>query len=86
MVMTVEQSVGGMAREIEVHGENLTQRRFNRHKSHVICPGLEPGLPWWEVVTNLQSCGAALLWVSLGFQHTILPNRGSSLYIVAVNL
>jgi hypothetical protein len=37
--------IGG---ETEVLGENLPQRHFVRHKSHMITPGFEPGPPRWE--------------------------------------
>jgi hypothetical protein len=37
-----------LAEETEVLGENLAQRRFVHHKSHLTCPGLEPGPPRWE--------------------------------------
>jgi hypothetical protein len=37
-----------LAGETEVHGENLPQRHFFYHKSHLTRPGREPGPPWWE--------------------------------------
>jgi hypothetical protein len=37
-----------LAEETEVFGENLLQRHFVHHKSHLNRPGLEPGQSLWE--------------------------------------
>jgi hypothetical protein len=37
-----------LAGETEVPGENLSQRHFVHHKSHMTRPAFEPGPPRWE--------------------------------------
>jgi hypothetical protein len=43
-------TIGGMkiGRGTEVLGENLPQRHFIHHKTHITRPGLEPGPSRWE--------------------------------------
>jgi hypothetical protein len=42
------EAIAGLATETEVLGENLPQRHFVDHKSHMTSPGLESGPPQWE--------------------------------------
>jgi hypothetical protein len=49
-----------LTRKTEVLGENLPQRHFAYHKSHMTRPGFEPGPPRWEASGyNRLSYGAA---------------------------
>jgi hypothetical protein len=62
---------GGMkiGRETEVLGENLHQRHFAHHKSHLPDPGSNPGRRGGKPATNRLSYGAAFS------QHLVLfPN------------
>jgi hypothetical protein len=47
--MNVEQSVEWeLAKETEILRENLLQRHFVHHKSHMTWPRLDRGQPRWE--------------------------------------
>jgi hypothetical protein len=45
MMMSMEQSVGLLAKETEVLAENLPKFHFDHQKSHITLLGFEPGPP-----------------------------------------
>jgi hypothetical protein len=61
MMMIMEQLVTcELTGEAEVLGENLPQCHFAHNKSHVTCPGSNPGRRYGKPATNFLSYGAAL--------------------------
>jgi hypothetical protein len=60
-MVTVEKLVEWrLAGETEVLGENLPQRHFVHHKSHMTDPGSNPGRRDGKPATNRLSYGVAL--------------------------
>jgi hypothetical protein len=61
MMVIMEQLVGWrFAGETEVLGENMPQRHFVHHKTHITRNGLEPGHRGGKPATNCLSYSAAL--------------------------
>jgi hypothetical protein len=62
--MSVEQSVEWeLAGKTEVLGENLPQRYFVHHRSHMTRPGIEPGRRGGKPATNRLSYGTVFCYV-----------------------
>jgi hypothetical protein len=53
-----------LAGETEVLGENLTERHFVDHKSHLSHSGSNSDRRFWKPATNRLSYGAAALLVT----------------------
>jgi hypothetical protein len=53
-----------LARETEVLGENLPQRHFVHHKSHMTWPGANPGRRGGKPATSRLSYGTVIPWVN----------------------
>jgi hypothetical protein len=67
MMLSVEQSV-----EL-VFGENLPQRHFVHHKSHMTWPEFEPMPPWWETEISFIFYNIKSIWMRL---WNCLPSMG----------
>jgi hypothetical protein len=55
---------------------NLAQCYFLQYKSHMDWQGIEPGTPWWQVVTMVWPC---VMWRGSKFcLHTVSRKRNLS--------
>jgi len=53
-----------LTEETQKCSEDITQRHFVHHKSHMGCPGTDPRAPWWEAYSYLAKTGHGPLVLS----------------------